>query len=293
MPSNDKRSSAPKARTVLITGCSDGGLGAALAIALHQAGLHVYATARNPSKLSQVQALGIDTFTLDVLSPNSIAAAVAKLSHLDILINNAGALYSMPISDMSIPQAKELFDLNVWSYLAVTQAFLPLLLQSKGIVVNHTSSAGIQAIAFQSAYNASKAAMIMFSDCMRLELAPFGIRVVDLKSSSAASKNFDKQSETSGAKLPKGSLYEIAGEAVEKTMRGDRFPIEVTAEQWANQVAQDLLKKTLPPANIWRGTKSWVAWLSSLRPFGLPDLVLKKLVGLDEVERAIGEAAKS
>ncbi|KAK5047233.1 hypothetical protein LTR84_006755 [Exophiala bonariae] len=287
MANNDPKSPVPQKRTVLITGCSDGGLGAALAIALHEAGLHVYATARNPSKLSQVQACGIETMTLDVLSQESISAAVAKVPQLDILVNNAGALYSMPISDMSIPKAKELFDLNVWSYLTMTQAFLPLLRQSKGIVVNQTSSAGLFAIAFQSAYNASKAAMIMFSDCMRQELAPFGIRVVDLKTSNAATNNFNNQSHSPGSKLPPDSLYSIARDTVEKTMRGEGFPMEVTAEQWAKQVAQDLLKKENPPANIWRGTKGWVAWLTSIRPFALPLSVLKKMTGLDVVEQAV------
>ncbi|OAL40683.1 hypothetical protein AYO20_00419 [Fonsecaea nubica] len=287
MANDDKISSvARKKRTVLITGCSDGGLGSALAIALRETGLHVYATARNPSKLAQVQAHGIETFTLDVLSPESISAAVTKVTHLDMLVNNAGALYSMPITDMSIPQAKELFDLNVWSYLAMTQAFLPRLLESKGIVVNQTSSAGLTPIAFQSAYNASKAAMIMFSDCMRLELAPLGIRVVDLKSSNASSNNF---SNNLGAKLPAGSLYAVARDTVERVMRGETFPMEVTAEQWAKQVARDLLKKDTPPANIWRGTKAGVAWLSSIRPFALPEGLLKKLAGLDVVERAVSK----
>lgn len=75
--------SSPK-RTVLITGCSDGGLGAGLAIAFHEAGLHVYATARNPAKMRQLEALGIETIILDVQSESSIAACVSKLSSLDI-----------------------------------------------------------------------------------------------------------------------------------------------------------------------------------------------------------------
>lgn len=81
---------SPSKRTVLITGCSDGGLGAALALAFHEAGLHVYATARNPSKMSQLAALGMETLTLDILSDSSIAACRSKLSSLDILVNNAG-----------------------------------------------------------------------------------------------------------------------------------------------------------------------------------------------------------
>ncbi|KIV93513.1 hypothetical protein PV10_04724 [Exophiala mesophila] len=293
MTIKDTKSSIAKPRSVLITGCSDGGLGAALAIELHNAGLHVYATARNPSKLTQVQAHGIETFTLDVTSQDSIVAAVARVPSLDILVNNAGALYSMPFSDMSIPRAKELFDLNVWSYLAVTQAFLPTLIKSKGIVVNQTSSAGSEAIAFQSAYNASKAAMIMFSDCMKLELAPFGVKVVNLRTSNAASNNYNNQAGKADIQLPDGSIYQVAKEAVERTMRGDGFPMEVTAEQWARQVAQDLLKHDPPPSNIWRGTKAWVGWLSSLRPFGLPEVVLKKLAGLDIVEKAVRQSKRA
>jgi 1-acylglycerone phosphate reductase len=127
----DQKMSTSK-RTVLITGCSDGSLGAAIAIAFHKAGLHVHATARNPSKMKGLIALGIETFTLDVLSDSSIAAVVSKLSSLDVLANNAGASYAMPFSDLSISEAKKLFGLNVWSYLVVSQAFLPLLLKSKG-----------------------------------------------------------------------------------------------------------------------------------------------------------------
>lgn len=146
-------------------------MGAALAIAFHEAGLHVYATARDLSKMSQLASLGIETLSLDIQSDTSITACFSKLSssRLDILVNNAGASASMPISDMSLPEAKGIFDVNVWSQLAVTQVFLPLLLKSKGVIVNQTSVVSTTAIPFQSAYNASKAAMAMFSDSMRLE----------------------------------------------------------------------------------------------------------------------------
>ena len=129
------------ARTVLITGCSDGGLGASLALAFHAAGLRVYATARNPSKLDQVSSAGIETLTLDVLSSESIKNTVTKLPNLDILVNNAGAEYLMPVADVDIADAKRLFDLNVWSYIEVMQAFLPLLLKSPhgGLIVNQSS----------------------------------------------------------------------------------------------------------------------------------------------------------
>jgi short-subunit dehydrogenase len=174
--------SNPK-RSVLITGCSDGGLGAALATAFHVAGLKVYATARDQSKMSHLASFGIETLTLDVMSESSIAGCVSKLASLDILVNNAGTQYMMPISDLSIPEGKRIFDLNVWSQIAVTQAFLPLLLRSSygGLIVNQTSIGACLTTPFQSVYNASKAAFAMFSDTLRLEMQPFGITVVDLR----------------------------------------------------------------------------------------------------------------
>ena len=88
----------------------------------------------------------------------------------------------MPLVDASIPEAKNLFDLNVWSHIAVTQAFLPLLLRSShGMIVNQTSVGAVVTIPFQAVSNSSKAALAMLSDSLRLELQPFGIAVVDLR----------------------------------------------------------------------------------------------------------------
>ena len=273
-------------RTVLITGCSDGGLGAALAIAFHKAGLHVYATARNPSKMSQLVDLGIETLTLDVLSESSIAAAASKLSHLDILVNNAGGTYNRPISDLSISEAKKSFDLNVWSYIAVTQAFLPLILKSKGMIVNHTSSASVITLPFQSAYNASKAATAVFSDTLRLELGPFDVKVVDVKTSTLAT-NFTKNNEGGTPTLPKGSIYEPAKETVETVMSGKvYFEGAGPPEPWAEKVVQALLKKKPSPI-IWTGANVWVVRVGTMLPFGSLDGLIKSMSKLNVVERII------
>lgn len=279
-----------KERTVLVTGCSDGGLGAALAIALHKAGLHVYATARNPAKMATLTALGIETLILDVQSTESINACVTEISSrkggLDILINNAGASYAMPFSDMSVPQAKQLFDLNVWSYLEVTQAFLPLLLQSKGMVVNQTSIAAVCTVPFQSTYNASKAAMAMFSDHQRLELAPFGIKVVDLKTGAVASNFFRN---VAGTKLPESSLYLPARDAIEKSLAGDGMK-EKTMDTtvWAECVVAQLLKKK-PSSNIWAGANASKVRFMQILPHGIMDSMVKKMTGLNELRTALNK----
>lgn len=91
-------------KSVLITGCSAGGLGDALAQAFHAKGFCVFATARTQSKISHLESLGMNTLLLDVNDPDSISAAVEKVKtatngSLDILINNSaiglwGLVYS-------------------------------------------------------------------------------------------------------------------------------------------------------------------------------------------------------
>jgi NAD(P)-dependent dehydrogenase (short-subunit alcohol dehydrogenase family) len=284
-------------KTVLITGCSDGGLGAALAIAYHSAGHRVFATARTPSKMAFLTSLGIETLPLDVLSEESITACVSSVikltgGTLNVLLNNAGAQYNMPISDLSIPEAKKVFDLNVWSCIAVIQAFLPLLREAKdgAMVVNHTSVGSIAGLPFQAAYNASKAALAMFSDILRLELQAFGIKVVDLKTGGVKSNILANLTHT---ELPSDSIYAPAREEAERMLSGEKLGALkgtfVDADFWAKGVVKDLTKAN-PPYQIWRGGSAWLGRLGTLLPVGMFDVELKKITGLDDVIRKIGEA---
>lgn len=276
-------------RSVLITGCSDGGLGAALAIAFHEAGLHVYATARNLLKMKEVTSHGIETLELDVQSDASIAECVRRLPRLDILLNNAGGGYNMPVSDLSISEAKKIFDLNVWSHIAVTQAFLPLLLASKGMIVNQTSVLSVVAIPFQGAYCASKAAMAMLSESLRQELAPFGITVVDMKTGIVKSNFVNNQHEKTYSPLPTGSIYEPAKEAIEKSLRSEGAEaLGAPAPSWAKQVTRDLLKNKPPPV-VWRGTQAGTVRIGSFLPVGTLDKSFKKLTGLDVLEKKLAK----
>ncbi|KAF5015050.1 hypothetical protein F66182_13755, partial [Fusarium sp. NRRL 66182] len=174
------------ARTILITGCSDGGMGAALAKEFHRRGDRVFATARNVSKMASLEAIGIEVLTLDVVSEDSIQACVDRISRLtgdslDILINNAGRGLCMPAADLSITEAKEVFDRNFWAVLRMTQVFLPMLRKAarthgRALLVNQTSVSSVLGAPFWSAYNSSKAATSMLTENLRLELAAFGIK---------------------------------------------------------------------------------------------------------------------
>jgi 1-acylglycerone phosphate reductase len=280
-------------KTVLVTGCSDGGMGSALAIALHEVGFRVIASARNPAKLSEVKGRGIETIALDVRSEESLQAAVLEVSSLtggslDVLINNAGIGYMTALSDASISKSKDIFDVNVWGLLSTTQSFLPLLLQSKkgAMVVNNTSIDSVVSAPFQGVYNASKAAAAMISANFRLELSSFGIKVIDLKTGGVKT-NFWANTNKVDTKLPPNSLYTAASASIEKSMRGDPFePSSVDRHVWAKAVAGDLSKAS-PPLKIWRGDSAFTIWIGTFLPMNAFDSVLKKMTGLSELERQI------
>lgn len=294
--------------SVLITGCSPGGMGAALATTLHNAGHRVFATARTSAKLSSLAAQGIETLALDVTSAASIASAFSAVSSslsdtgvgLNMLINNAAGSYTMPIVDASLDEARALFDVNVWSHMAVTQAFLPLLLQSstaasaedhypaQAMIVNHTSVGSRAALPFQGIYNASKAALAMLTETMRLELAAFGISVIDLKTAGVQTNIIaNNNANFKGERLPTGSIYEPARRVVEEAMSQEGLKHRgISAEQWAAEVTTLLLGKT-PPAVIWKGEGASLVRLAVGMPGRVFEGAIKKMTKLDVVEKLI------
>lgn len=143
----------PSRETVLITGCSDGGIGSALAVLFQQRGFHVFATARDPSKMSSLNGLpNVTPLTLDVVQPEHIKAAVEAVQKhtggggsggtLDYFISNAGRNHFMPILDEDLGTVRNLFEINFVAPLALTQAFAPLLIKAKGMAVYVTSISG-------------------------------------------------------------------------------------------------------------------------------------------------------
>lgn len=143
-------------KSVLITGCSKGGVGYALAVSFQSYGLRVFASARTPSKMSPLGELpNVTLLTIDVTSSSSIAAAVKIVEtetggRLDYLVNNAGCLYVMPMLDIDMTEAKKIFDTNLWGVLAMIQAFGPLIVTSKGTIVNISSLSGCICVPWMS-----------------------------------------------------------------------------------------------------------------------------------------------
>lgn len=168
----------------LITGCSSG-IGRALARACKEAGYDVWATARKAADVAQLAEAGFNARPLDVNDADATAALAAELKRhgkgLDVLINNAGYGAMGPLLDGGVEALRRQFETNVFSVVGLTRAVLPLLRQSRGRVVNIGSVSGVLVTPFAGAYCASKAAVHAVSDVLRMELAPFGIQVMEVQ----------------------------------------------------------------------------------------------------------------
>jgi NAD(P)-dependent dehydrogenase (short-subunit alcohol dehydrogenase family) len=175
-----------KPLTILITGCTSG-IGRDAALHLSRLGHRVFATGRNAAALAELQAVGpktLETLTLDVTSPESIARAKAAVDErtggagVDVLVNNAGYGLLGPTEMISDEEMRAQYETNVFGLMAVTRAFLPAMhARGAGRVINVSSIGGLMTLPFFGVYNSTKYAVESLSDGLRMELAPFGIQV--------------------------------------------------------------------------------------------------------------------
>lgn len=250
------------------------------------------ATARDPNKLINLFP-GVEKLGLDVTSPEGIQESVQEVSKLtdgtlDMLVNNAGVGYMMPLSDADLHTTRHVFELNVFSQLAVIQAFLPLILKCKGMIVNQTSIASVINSPMQGIYNASKAAAAMLNDTLRAELKPFGVKVIDLKSGLVETNFLENQ--LGSARLPRNSIYNIAEQEVEEKLLGrDYLDGAIARDEYAKQVAAELTTDN-PPARIWKGGKAYEAWAAcTFAPITAADRALAYVGALDVVAQRVKE----
>jgi 1-acylglycerone phosphate reductase len=167
----------------------------------------------------------------------------------------------MPLLDSEVSVAKKMFDVNVFALIEVTQAFAPLLIASKGTVVNISSIAGKVPFPWQGYYNASKAAVSLLSDQLRLELSPFSVKVVNVVTGSVLTKFFENLAERPN--LPPNSLYSPAKKEVEDIMSGElAFRGAMKVEVYAEGVAGNALKSN-PKKVQWLGGESFLIWFAS------------------------------
>jgi NAD(P)-dependent dehydrogenase (short-subunit alcohol dehydrogenase family) len=168
-------------KAVLVTGASTG-LGRMIAETLAAKGYFVYAGARKVKDLEALDAIdNIQSVRLDVTVQGEVDAAVQTVRNgergLYAVVNNAGVGLMAPLIELDENDLDFIFDVNVYGPYRVTKAFAPLLMESKGRVVNIGSIAGVQTRTFYGPYSMSKHALEAFTDTLAIELARFDIKV--------------------------------------------------------------------------------------------------------------------
>ncbi|ORY71073.1 uncharacterized protein BCR38DRAFT_453712 [Pseudomassariella vexata] len=258
----------------LVTGCGQGGIGEALVTEYKRRGLHAIATVLPHESSEHLAKAGITFFPLDVTQEMSVLelkASVQELTggRLDILVNCAGIAYTMTAVDTDVVAVQRMFDINVFGPMRMVRHFHDFIILARGVIVNIGSIGGIIPYLYGASYNATKAALHHWGNTLRVEMAPFDVRVITIISGEVSTNILKNDAHR---ELPNGSYYAPLAEEfkqhVKRTPRAtDRFKYA------ANVVATSL--SSSPPAWFWYGSytgtfRFWdtfgsrTAWDSSL-----------------------------
>jgi NAD(P)-dependent dehydrogenase (short-subunit alcohol dehydrogenase family) len=221
-------------KTVLVTGANRGLGRALLDEALRRGAKRVYAGSREPMVLPDER---VAPLTLDVTDPAQIQEAVARVESLDILINNAGVSVPDDLTDRSAFERH--LAVNLYGTLDVTQAFVPSLTRSHGIVVNVVSLGAMAAVPVLPAYSVSKAASLSLTQSLRALLAARGIRVCAVMPGPIDADM------VRALDIPKTSPEDVARATLDGVERGEEeiFPdpmSQLLAAGWRAGVAKEL-----------------------------------------------------
>ena len=266
----------------LITGCSSG-IGRALANNFKDAGYEVWATARKPADVAQLKAAGFVAVQLDVNDSLEVDQLSARLKQhgqgLDVLINNAGYGAMGPLLDGGVKGLQQQFETNVFSVVGITRALFEPLRRNRGLVINIGSVSGVLVTPFAGAYCASKAAVHALSDALRMELAPFGIRVMEVQP-GAIDTHFGKNASAQVEQLiAEGSPWWPVRDGIRARANASQDnPTPVAA---CAKAVFDAARKTRPPAllRVGNGSRA-MPLLAALLPRALLQKILMKRFGL-------------
>ncbi|KAI0174348.1 hypothetical protein BJ166DRAFT_511922 [Pestalotiopsis sp. NC0098] len=278
----------------LVTGCGQGGIGEALVTQYTKHGVHAIATVLPHESSDHLSEAGITFFILDVTDEKSVAdlkLSVQKLTggRLDILVNCAGIAYTMPAIDTDVKVVQRMFDVNLFGPMRMVRNFHDMLIESKGTIVNISSIGGIIPFLYGSSYNASKAALAHWGNTLRVELAPFDVKVITVISGEVSTNILKNDAHRV---LPDGSFYSPLAENfkqhVTRTPPGatDRF------QYAANVVAQTL--KSCPSAWFWYGSFTWLTrFLDTFAWRTIWDSILWPMFDLGKLKKAHADLKKT
>lgn len=277
--------------TIVITGCSTG-FGRATALHLARRGWRVFATVRKESDhaalLVEAMAQGWHDRLIPVLCDITQRSQVERLGRvvseagpeLQALLNNAGTAWPGPLELIALDDLRAQFEVNVIAHLAVTQALLPLLKAARGYLINVSSVGGRLVYPTNGPYHMSKFALEAMSDALRVELGPFGVKVVVIQPGSSPTQIWEtslQRVDTVGMAARAGP-YQPLAEAVRRAAlagaaRG--FPPEAFA-----RVVERILAHPRPaPRYAVPAGLGLILWARALLPDRLWDWGVRRALG--------------
>ncbi|HZG70085.1 MAG TPA: oxidoreductase [Chondromyces sp.] len=267
-----------KSKTAMVTGASSG-FGLLTSLELAKKGFDVIAAMRNLDKKTALMDAAtaiqlekqITVIRLDVTDPEQIDSMKKELStwpSIDILINNAGFAMGGFCEETTVEEYREQFETNFFGVIAITQAVLPFMrAQGDGKIINVSSVSGQVAFPGLSPYVSSKHALEGYTECLRLEVKPFGIDVALIEPGSYQTNIWSSGKRIAKKSLEKSSPYSNYMQAIEREM-------EKGASNYGNpQEVADLIVSLCEKEKIerlrypvGRGSrrilflKKWVSW---------------------------------
>lgn len=279
-------------KTVLITGCSEGGIGFALAEQFSKAGCRVYATARRTNAMAKLESQpNITCLALDVCDKESISKCREYIEkstggHLDVLVNNAGIGYTTIGIEMDVDMCKQVFDANVFAVMEMNKQFSKMLIQAKGTILSIGSIAGMMPNPFGTVYHTSKAALHMYLDCLRIELEPFDVKVVTAVTGGVRS-NIAANATPRMTVISDDSIYQ----PLQQEQQARQTVSQTGASMPTNEYAAGLVRKVLvpnPPPRIWRGNFANAIWvLNSFMPYWVTAYIMSRRFGFQRLKAIV------
>ena len=261
-------------KNVLVTGASSG-IGKAIANTLAQLGFHVYGVSRHGGDDIQYGDGFIKMLKLDVTDDTSVKSTVqsifAEAGSVDILINAAGTGICGAVDECTAADAMAQMNTNYFGVIRMINAVVPQMRSRRcGLIINIGSVGGIFSIPFQSLYSSSKFAIEALTECMRIELKPFGVKACiiepgDIKTGFTAARTYTEKAKNSDY----GEPFKRAIAQMEKDETGGASP-QIIAD-----AAVKIIKRKNPPVRkVVGGLYSFFAFLKRI----FPALLVEKLL---------------
>ena len=259
-------------KVVFITGASSG-IGKSIGEFLFNKGFTVYGTSRTPNNYTNSV---FPLITLDVRDTNSIQHAItdviSKAGRIDVVINNAGVGITGPIEEIPTEEIKNNFETNLFGPIEVIKAVLPQMRKQKsGLIINVTSIAGYMGLPYRSVYSASKGALELITEAVRMEVKPFNIQITNVAPGDFAT---NIASSRYHAPIIKDSPYEKSYSSIlnmmDEHVDGGSDPIEMA------EAVYKIIQNSEPKIHYKVG--AFMQKFSIVLKRILPDLMYEKMV---------------